>query len=369
MLSTPKNLVLITGVTGHIGFRTLILALQAGHHVRAAVRSESKAHSISTHPKILALDYSHRLTFTIVPDLACLHAYDTAVQGVRYIIHIAAPLMPGKLPQGQDSHTFFIRPAVRGSIGILSAAKKAGTVRRVVITSSLVAIVPLAQLTGLENSSRQIQPADRVEFAEGPYESEFAAYAASKVAALSAAENWMKRQSPNFDLIHLHPSFVLGKNEIAVTTRGAMQGTNSIVLGMVLGKCMGSIASASVHLEDVARAHVQALSPVVPGNQSYILSQETKWSSIRQIVNETFPEAVESRILPNCGSAETHQILVDSSSTEAIFGFEFADLEEQVKSVVGHYLELKAKRRSWLEPMGGMENYSSPSSSLAGITA
>lgn len=360
MPSTPKNLVLITGVTGHIGFRTLILALKAGHHVRAAVRSPSKAQSIASHPKILALNCSSRLTFSIVPDLACLHAYDTAVQGVRYIIHIAAPLMPGKLPKGQDSHTFFIRPAVRGTIGILSAAKKAGTVRRIVITSSLVAIVPLAQLTGFETSPRPIQPTDRVEFAEGPYESEFAAYAASKVAALSAAENWMNRQSPNFDLIHLHPSFVLGKNEIAATTKEAMKGTNSIVLGMVLGKCMGSIASASVHLEDVARVHVQALSSLVPGNQSYILSQETKWSCVRQLVDEVFPEAVESRVLPNCGSAQTHEILVNSSFTEAVFGFEHKGLEEQVKSVVGYYLELKAKRRSWLEPVGGMGNYSQP---------
>ncbi|TID14260.1 NAD dependent epimerase/dehydratase [Venturia nashicola] len=367
MLSTPKILVLITGATGHIGFRTLILTLAAGHHVRAAVRSTSKAQFIASHPKILALNCSSRLSFTIVPDLACLHAYDKAVKNVKYIIHIAAPLMPGKLPQGQDSHTFFIRPAVRGSIGILSAAKKAGTVRRIIITSSLVAIVPLAQLTGCESSSRPIQPTDRVEFPEGPYESEFAAYAASKVAALSAAENWMKRQSPSFDLIHLHPSFVLGKNDIATTTREAMQGTNSIVLGMVLGKPMDSIASASVHLEDVARVHVQALDQIVPGNQFYILSQETEWSCVCHVVDEAFSEAVESRLLPNCGSAETHEVLVDSSLTEAIFGFKHKALEEQVKSVVGHYLELKAKR-SWLEPMGGMKTYSSPSR-VSGIVA
>src|ERR1700712_2312481 len=203
MVHSSRNLVLITGVTGHVGFRTLIQALQAGYYVRACVRSTSKAQSILSHPKIQCLNAGPRLTFAIVPDLACLHAYDEAVHNVRYIIHIASPLMMGTLPPGKDEHAYFIRPAVRGTIGMLKAAKKAGTVRRVVITSSLVAIVPLAQLTGAEWTDRPIQPTDRIPFVEGPYENEFAAYAASKVAALTAAENWIRIQKPVFDVVHL----------------------------------------------------------------------------------------------------------------------------------------------------------------------
>jgi nucleoside-diphosphate-sugar epimerase len=358
MVLSPRNLVLITGVTGHVGFRTLIQALQAGYYVRAAVRSPSKVQTILSHPKIQALNAGARLTFAIVPDLACLHAYDEAVHNVRYIIHIASPLMMGKLPPGKDEHAYFIRPAVRGTIGMLKAAKKAGTVRRVVITSSLVAIVPLAQLTGAEWTDRPVQPEDRIEFVEGPYETEFAAYAASKVAALTAAENWMKMQKPSFDVIHLHPSFVQGRNDLASHTRDAIKGTNSIILGMALGKTMGSIASASVHNDDVARVHVQALDAMIPGNQSYILSQETNWSNVLDIVEAEFPEAVESRVLSNCGQSETHEVIIDSSLTEVIFGFEHMGLYEQVQSVVGHYLELKAKRRSWLEgPTSGMDSY------------
>jgi nucleoside-diphosphate-sugar epimerase len=359
MVLRPRNLVLITGVSGHVGFRTLIQALQAGYWVRAAVRCHSKAQAILSNPKIQALNAGPRLTFTIIPDLACLSAYDDAVQGVRYIIHIASPLMMGKLPPGNDEHAFFIRPALRGTLGMLKAAKQAGTVRRVVITSSLVAIVPLEQLTGAEWTDRPVQPTDRIPFVEGPYENEFAAYAASKVAALSAAENWIRTQKPSFDVIHLHPSFVQGRNDLATHTRDAMKGTNSIILGMVLGKQMGSIASASVHNDDVARAHVQALDAIIPGNQSYILSQATNWNDVQAIVAAEFPEAVEARILPNCGQSTTHDVIIDSSLTEAIFGFHHMGLYEQVQSVVGYYLELKAKRRSMnLEPMDAMEIYS-----------
>jgi len=354
-----KNLVLITGVTGHVGFRTLVEALQAGYYVRAAVRSQSKAQTILSHPIIRYLNVGRRLTFTIVPDLASVAAYDEAVQDVRFIIHIASPLMMGKIPPGKDEHAYYIRPAVRGTLGILKAAKRCGSVSRIVITSSLVAIVPLAQLTGAESTDRPVQPTDRIKFMEGPYENEFAAYAASKVAALSAAENWIRIQKPKFDVIHLHPSFVLGRNDLAINTHEAMKGTNSIILGMALGKKMGSIASASVHNDDVARIHVQALNSMVPGNQSYILSQETRWSDVQGIIHAEFLEAVETRTLPNSGRAHTHELIIDASLTEEIFGFHHKGLSEQVQSVVGYYLELRAKRRMSLEStMGAMESYS-----------
>jgi nucleoside-diphosphate-sugar epimerase len=280
-----------------------------------------------------------------VPDLAAPSAYDDAVQGANYIIHIASPLMADCGARKGQVESSFIDPAVRGTLAMLEAAKKTPSVRRVVITSSIVALVPLTRLNGTERCDEPVQPYDRVPFVPGPYENEFAAYAASKVAALAAAEEWIQTQNPNFDVIHLHPSFVLGRNDLATSTREALKGTNAIILGMTLGKKMGPIASASVHNEDVARIHVQSLHDSVPGNQSYILSQRTQWENVRTIVQQEFPEAVESSILPNSGGAVTNELAVDATLTEETFGFSHLGLGEQVKSVLGHYLELRSKTR------------------------
>ncbi|KAH0543133.1 hypothetical protein FGG08_002559, partial [Glutinoglossum americanum] len=341
--SWVPNLVLITGATGHLGFRTLIHALSAGYPVRAAVRSQAKANTILSHPHIQFLNPGSRLTFTIVPDLAAPCAYDEAVQDVSYIIHIASPLMAGRDVAQSQRGAYFIRPAVRGTIGMLEAARKSGTVRRVVITSSIVAIVPASRLNGLEHSDRVALPTDRVPFVPGPYKTEFAAYAASKVAALQEAEAWMARERPEFEVVYLHPSFVEGRNDLAMNTREAMKGTNAIVLGIVLGQKLGSNASASVHNEDVARVHVQALNPEIPGNTSYILNQKARWEDVKSIVQREFPDAVQKRLLPNNGSAETHEVTIDASLTEDTFGFTHLGFEEQVKSVVGHYLELRKR--------------------------
>jgi len=350
--------VLLTGATGHIGFRVLVHTLKAGHTVRCAVRSYSKARSIINHPIVQGLAPGRRLTFAIVPDLTCPSAYDEAVDGVSSIIHIASPLRISaagdEIPLNEQD-AYFIQPAVRGTLNILEAAKKAGTVRRVVITSSLTAIVPVAELTGQEQRPwwKPVQPHDRVPFEFGPYETEFEAYAASKVAALHEAEAWMATQkaagSIDFDVVHLHPAFVEGRNDLALTARDTLKGTNALVMGLVLGKSFdNSIANATVHVEDVARCHVQALNTTrVPGDMSYILSQETRWADVCAIVRRDFAEAVKKRTLLACGdgSAAQHDIPIDASLTEDVFGFSHTSLDEQVRSVVGHYLELRVRSR------------------------
>ncbi|KAE8445527.1 hypothetical protein EG329_013290 [Mollisiaceae sp. DMI_Dod_QoI] len=346
-----SSLVLLTGATGHIGFQVLLNLLSSGYHVRAAVRSSEKAKSLSTHPIIRSLSPGSRLTFTIVPDLCKKHAYDDACRGVSYIIHIASPLMSNGIPAGVDQEAFFVKPAVRGTINMLEAAKKSGSVRRVVVTSSITALIPFEELSGQKRCSRWITPEDRIPFPSGPYANEFEAYAASKVAALAEAENWMRRQQQQqqhdvgFDVVHLHPSFVEGRNELATTPRDTLKGTNAIVLGIALGqKFEYSTMGATVLLDDVARVHVQALdTAAVPGNESYILSQDTIWDDVTEIVARRFAEDVEKRALPNSGSAVTHAVFVDASKTEEVFGLEHSGFEEQVVSVVGHYLELRAK--------------------------
>jgi nucleoside-diphosphate-sugar epimerase len=342
-----SNLLLITGATGHVGFRTLICALTAGYTVRAAVRSQAKATTILSHPQIQALNVGARLTFIIVPEITYPYAYGDATRGVNYVIHIASPLMTGgdEIPLNEhDSH--FIQPAVLGTLSMLEAAKKSQTVQRVVITSSIVAITPVAQLEGFERRHTPVLPTDRVAFEPGPYETEFAAYAASKVAALQEAEAWIKRERPAFDVIHLHPAFIEGRNELATNAREAMKGTNAVVLGIALGKQFGGFAGATVHNDDVARVHVQSLDPQIPGNRSYILSQATRWNDAKDIIKRAFPEAVAKRRLPNCGSATNIDIKFDSSLTEKTFGFTFISFEEQVKSVVGHFLEIRTRKRS-----------------------
>lgn len=77
------------------------------------------------------------MTGVVVPNIEAPGAYDEAVKGVDGIIHAASPVI-----FSWNDPSEVIDPAVNGAIGILTSALKYGKdVKRVVLTSSKVAIV------------------------------------------------------------------------------------------------------------------------------------------------------------------------------------------------------------------------------------
>lgn len=58
-----------------------------------------------------------------------------------------------------------------------------------------------------------------------------------------------------------------------------------------------------------------------------------------------FPEAVRSGVLPLGGLQESVTVDYEVTKSKEAFGFGFADLKTQVKSLVGQYVELASKRR------------------------
>lgn len=103
-------------------------------------------------------------------------------------------------------------------------------------------------------------------------------------------------------------------------------------------------AGSSVSVHDTAKIHVLALDPKIEGNQNFITAGDgvegVVWEDALEIVKRKFPEAVKSGVLPLGGKQPTRKVRVDAKRTEEVFGIKFEGLEEQVESVVGHYLKL-----------------------------
>ena len=143
-----------------------------------------------------------------------------------------------------------IEPAVAGTVSVLKAAAKTTGIKRVVITSSVVAIVD-AKWFFEEESPDVFDRDSRTPFVPGPYPNDFHAYNASKVAALEATDAFMRDQKPDFDLINIDPAFVIGKNELIIDIKDVTLGTNGAALGVVLGnKLPYPVYGASVHVND-----------------------------------------------------------------------------------------------------------------------
>lgn len=319
-------------------------ALKAGYAVRAAVRNEAKANLISAAPSIKELNPGDKLTFANVPDIVAPNAYTEAVKGVSGIVHIASPMMSGTNPEEWEDK--IIKTAVAATTNVLDAAEKETSVKRMVITSSLFATIPWRAFGGHSTEIWGTKPTALP--TARPFQSEFEAYAASKVYALHATADWVAQHKPHFDVVNMLPSFVLGRNEL-VTSTASFGNTNAIVMGMALGADGFTMAGATVHVDDVAWAQVRAVEETIPAG-TYVLNAEwekgTTFEDAHGIIAKAFPQAVERETLKNNGKKATIPLKFDASETEEVFGLHFKGYEEQVKSIVGHWLELYEKEQN-----------------------
>lgn len=270
-----NDLILLTGATGFVGFAVLRAALQHGYRIRAAVRSEAKATLIRTNPSLKDVS-PEQLSLVVVPDILAEGAFDSAAQGVKYILHVASPIPSPGIAGEDDLDAILIQPAIQGTLGIYRSAQRAGTVKRVVVTSSAAAIVPLAAM--LDPSSAEAHatytPDSRANAEPAPFMNNVqVAYNASKILALKHAEDFVRSEKPGFDAIHIHPVLVLGRDELNLKSEDVSRGSNAIALNPVLGvKAETPFPISVTHIDDVALAHVRALDEGVEGNQSFLLS-------------------------------------------------------------------------------------------------
>jgi nucleoside-diphosphate-sugar epimerase len=344
MGSASKPLVLITGATGHIGSCTLAFALQNGYRARVSSRSLSSAHKLKDLPSIKP--YLDNVEFVEVRDLLAPGAFDEAVKNVDYILHLASPIPEPDEPKTIDVKKDYVEPALKGTIGILESAAKSASVKRVVITSSIVVLAPK------EGSTSPIGPDDLAPIPD-PKEVDptpWAAYPASKRIAHKAATEFMETKHPNFDLVRILPAYVQGRNQLVTDKDKLRGGSNDVMMDLILGKKAPAPRFAStVLVDDVAKMLVLALNTEhAKGGESYIAAgspsgKGVRWEDATEIARELFPEAVKSGVLPLGGRQESITVDYDVGKSEQAFGFQFADLKTQVKSLVGHYVELASK--------------------------
>lgn len=200
-----KETVVITGATGFIGGRVLQLLLERDYNIRIVVRSVSKEKALRANANLKGID---KADFVVVPDLLAPGALDKAAANADYIIHLASPIPVHGNVSPERQHDIFIVPAVNATLRALEAAQKSGTVKRVIITSSAVAVIPPAILLPSEEPSPDhVASGDnRLPELEPPFAHNFVAYIASKVAALNASDKFVKEQTPAFDIVNIMPT-------------------------------------------------------------------------------------------------------------------------------------------------------------------
>ncbi|KIX09921.1 uncharacterized protein Z518_01002 [Rhinocladiella mackenziei CBS 650.93] len=251
-----KPLVFITGASGHIGFAALALLLKKGYRARIASRKLAKAQKLKDLPTIKS--YVDSIFFVEIPDFLAKNAFDEAVKDVGYIVRVASPIPDDSLVgQVFDIKETYIAPAIQGDVGVLEAAQKSPSVKRVIITSSVAVLSPKGGSTSVGPDN--LAPLPKIEkIAQNPW----IAYRASKILANAAAQEWVEKHNPHFEVVHILPSYVQGRHEPATLAQDLVDriSSNSTMINFVLGHEETQPRPSDLVLaDDVAATHVAAL--------------------------------------------------------------------------------------------------------------
>jgi len=236
-------------------------------------------------------------------------------------------------------------------------------IKRVILTSSAVTLIPIQWVSSSDTEtvftgSLYLHPIflqtlilyperDINSNPTRPFHSAMEAYWASKALTRIASKNFMTDNMPSFELINLLPSVVIGPDPLSMSVETLMSGTRALALGQVLGNKQDPLVGVQVHVADVARAHIDALAPSVPGNAEYILTSDTpagiEWDSVKEVVETHFPGELAAGRLSLQYPMPTRPFTIDASATEKAFGWKFRNYAETMQGLIGQYLELSGK--------------------------
>jgi dihydroflavonol-4-reductase len=230
--------VLVTGATGYVAAEIVRQLLERGYRVRGTTRDLAGAQASGDLGSLPGADQALEL---VAADLMAEESLEGAASGCEYVMHVASPYALNVADPQRD----LVDPAVQGTLSLLRASASAGSVKRVVLTSSFAAIGGFAREEPYtENDWNEVASLSNN------------AYSYSKVLAERAAWGFIEDEKPGFDLVVMNPTTVFGPTVVA-----RLNQSHEFFSGMTDGSQPAIVAvdHPAVDVRDVALAHILAM--------------------------------------------------------------------------------------------------------------
>lgn len=238
--------IMVTGGSGYVASWVVSKLLERGFRVHATVRDLEAGDKVA-HLLKMGEEYGDQVLF-FEADLLEPGSFDQAVKGCEAVIHCASPFFT----RTRDPEKDLILPAKEGTENVLRSALNSGSVRRVVLTSS-VAAIHSDNIECQQKPSGILDETDWNSTASVSYQP----YSFSKTVAEKAAWDFTNTQD-QFELVVINPGFVLGPS---LSKR--LDGTSvSTMVEFFSGQFQIGIPDlffGLVDVRDVAEAHILAL--------------------------------------------------------------------------------------------------------------
>jgi len=235
-----KITIAVTGASGFIAGELIFQLLAKGYRVKGSVRD------VTNETKTKHLKESFPKLELFQADLLNEGSFDKAFEGCDYVMHTASPFQL----EVADPQRDLVDPAVNGTKNVLGAALKAGTVKRVVLTSSVAAVI-----------SEAVPPADKI-WAEDDWNRDSTLskgpYRLSKRLAEEAAWSFVG-EHPQLELVVINPTFIVGPPHSSRVDSTSVRVVKQMLSGELLESGTKPVCLGCVDVRDVARAHINAM--------------------------------------------------------------------------------------------------------------
>ncbi len=270
--------VMVSGATGYVAGWLVKELLDAGITVHAPVRNPEDTAKLLYLNK-LAENSSGKLKF-FKADLLQQGSYFEAMQECELVFHTASPF----INKVKNPQTDLVDPALIGTKNILNTANNCKTVKRIVLTSSVAAII--GDSIDCKNYPNGIATEEQWNFSSTINHQ---AYSFSKTVAERAAWEICNMQN-RWDLVVINPSLVIGPGINPNATSESFKLVKQLGDGTLK---MGApeIYLGAVDVRDLAVAHFYAgYFPQAKGR--YIISNENiTFLKLAQILSEKYGNA------------------------------------------------------------------------------
>ncbi|GAV77365.1 Epimerase domain-containing protein [Cephalotus follicularis] len=321
MATKTKEAVCVTGGNGFIGSWVIRSLLENGYTtIHVTIYPGSDPTHLFNLPR--ASD-ANVLLYVHEADLLDFPAICGAVEGCAGVFHVASPCT---LEDPEDPEKELLLPAVQGTLNVLEAAKRF-KVRRVVLTSSISALVPNPHWP-------QDKVFDETSWTDLDYcKSRGKWYPISKTLAETAA--WEFAEKHGMDIVAIHPATCLGTllqpglNASCAVLQQLLMGSKDTQEYHWLG---------AVHVKDVAKAQLLLFESSAASGRYLCSNGIYQFGQFAETVSKLFPEYPIHRF-----DEETQPGLTackDAAKRLINLGLVFTPVEDAVRDTVE---SLKAK--------------------------
>lgn len=285
--------VAVTGAGGYIASWIVKLLLDGGHTVHATVRDPSNEKKVG-HLRQLAEGAPGELKL-FAADLLEPGSFEEAIAGCATVMHTASPFFLAGI---RDAQAQMVEPALKGTENVLDAVERSGTVRRVVLTSSVAAVY--GDNIDMEVAGGQLTDQHWNESSTASHNP----YSYSKTVAEQAAWKRCEAQGedadPRWDLVTINPSMVYGP-PLSKRLDGT---TNALMYDLARGKLWYGgprLTFGVVDVRDVAMAHLLAGAKPEASGRYLMAERVTSLVEIGQRMRALYDHKYRSptRYLPN----------------------------------------------------------------------